>query len=153
MIQGGAVFEERFEDFVGLITAIEKEIQRIKTAELGRFGLRGGDLMCIYNLQKHPEGLTSAELTRLAGIDRAAVSRVVARLSSEGFVEVGEDEAGSTGRYRAPVRLTEKGQAVMVEVDDIIRDVVSTAGSGLSPSRREAMYTSLSSVLEQLKAI
>ena len=147
------MFEERFEDFVGLITAIEKEIQRIKTAELGRFGLRGGDLMCVYNLQKHPEGLTSAELARLAGIDRAAVSRVVGRLSAEGFVGVGEDEAGSTGRYRAPIRLTEKGHAAMVEVDDIIRNVVSAAGSGLSPSRREEMYSALSSVLEQLKTI
>lgn len=147
------MFEERFEDFVGLITSIEKEIQRIKTAELGRFGLRGGDLMCIYNLQKRPEGLTSAELARLAGIDRAAVSRVVARLSDEGFVEVGEDEPGSTGRYRAPIRLTEKGHAVMVEVDDIIRGVVSAAGSGLSPSNREAMYASLSSVLDKLKTI
>lgn len=147
------MFEERFEDFVGLITAIEKEIQRIKTAELGRFGLRAGDLMCVYNLQKHPAGLTSAELARAAGIDRAAVSRVVTRLSEGGFVEVGQDEGGSSGRYRAPIRLTERGQAVMVEVDDIIRDVVSEAGSGLSPSNREAMYASLSSVLDKLKTI
>ncbi len=147
------MFEERFEDFMGLITAIEKEIQRIKTAELGRFGLRAGDLMCVYHLQKHPEGLTSAELARAVDVDRAAVSRVVARLSDDGFVEVGEDEAGSNGRYRAPIRLTEKGHAVMVEVDDIIRDVVSEAGSGLSPSNREAMYASLSSVLDKLRTI
>ncbi len=147
------MFEERFEDFVGLITAIEKEIQRIKTVELERFGLRAGDLMCVYNLQKCPEGLTSSELARAAGVDRAAVSRVIGRLSDEGFVEVGEHEGGSTGRYRAPVRLTEKGHAVMVEVDDIIREVVSEAGSGLSPSKREAMYASLSSVLERLKTI
>ncbi|WP_321971536.1 MarR family winged helix-turn-helix transcriptional regulator [Paratractidigestivibacter sp.] len=147
------MFEERFEDFVGLIATIEKEIQRIKTAELARFGLRAGDLMCVYNLQKHPEGLTSAELARLAGIDRAAVSRVVCRLSAEGFIEVGEDDGPSNGRYRAPLRLTEKGHAVMVEVDDIIRNVVSAAGSGLSAENREAMYKSLSSVLEQLKNI
>ncbi|WP_444327951.1 MarR family transcriptional regulator, partial [Paratractidigestivibacter sp.] len=93
--------EDRFEGFVGLIAAIEKEIQRIKTAELARFGLRAGDLMCVYNLDKHPEGLTSAELARLAGIDRAAVSRVVSRLTTDGFVEVGEAPAGSSGaRYR-----------------------------------------------------
>lgn len=147
------MFEERFEDFVGLIASIEKEIQRIKTAELARFGLRAGDLMCIYNLQKHPEGLTSAELARVAGIDRAAVSRVVSRLSADGFVEVGDDEGATSGRYRAPLRLTEMGHAVMVEVDDIIRNVVSEAGSGLSPSNREAMYSSLSSVLDHLKTI
>ena len=135
--------EDRFEGFVGLITAIEKEISRIKTAELARFGLRAGDLMCIYNLDKHPEGLTSAELARLAGVDRAAVSRVVARLSADGFIEVGEAADGSVGaRYRAPVTLTEKGKVALVE-----------AGGGLTASRRQAMYASMESVLERLKEI
>ena len=48
--------ESRFEDFVGLIGAIDKEIQRIKTAELARFGLRASDLMVVYYLEKNPEG-------------------------------------------------------------------------------------------------
>ncbi len=148
------MLEERFEDFVGLTTAIEKEIQRIKTAELARFGLRASDLMCVYHLQKHPEGLTSAEISRLASIDRAAVSRVVGRLSDQGFVEVGDEKtADATGRYRALVRLTEKGAAAMLEVDQVIDDVVSRAGSGLTQERREAMYESLSSVLAGLKGI
>ena len=146
--------EDRFEGFVGLVTAIEKEISRIKTAELARFGLRAGDLMCIYNLDKHPEGLTSAELARLAGVDRAAVSRVVARLSADGFIEVGEAADSSVGaRYRAPVKLTEKGKAAMVEVDQIIGRIVDEAGGGLTASRRQAMYASMESVLERLKEI
>ena len=128
------MIEDRFEGFVGLVTAIEKEISRIKTAELARFGLRAGDLMCIYNLDKHPEGLTSAELARLAGVDRAAVSRVVARLSADGFIEVGE-------------------AAAMVEVDQIIGRIVDEAGGGLTASRRQAMYASMESVLERLKEI
>ena len=48
--------ESRFEDFVGLIGAIDKEIQRIKTAELARFGLRASDLMVVYYLEKNPAG-------------------------------------------------------------------------------------------------
>ena len=96
--------ESRFEDFVGLIGAIDKEIQRIKTAELARFGLRASDLMVVYYLEKNPEGLTGADLARLADVDRAAVSRTVTRLAADGFVEVGEEST----RYRAPIRLTDR---------------------------------------------
>lgn len=141
--------ESRFEDFVGLIGAIDKEIQRIKTAELARFGLRASDLMIVHYLQKNPEGLTGADLARLADVDRAAVSRTVSRLAEEGFVEVGE----ATSRYRAPVRLTEKGYAVMTEASQIISDVVRKAGGGLIDEQRRALYASLSSVLSQLREI
>ena len=141
--------ESRVEDCVFLIGAIDKEIQRIKTAELARFGLRASDLMIVHYLQKNPEGLTGADLARLADVDRAAVSRTVSRLAEEGFVEVGE----ATSRYRAPVRLTEKGYAVMTEASQIISDVVRKAGGGLIDEQRRALYASLSSVLSQLREI
>lgn len=144
--------EARFRDFVGLIGAIDKEIQRIKTTELARFGLRASDLMVVFFLERNPEGLTAAELSRMADIDRAAVSRVVARLSADGFVEVGEGGEGST-RYRAPIRLTEKGYMAMTEVNQLIDAIVDRAGGDLTESQREGLYTSLASVLSQLKKI
>ena len=138
--------ESRFEDFVGLIGAIDKEIQRIKTAELARFGLRASDLMVVYYLEKNPEGLTGA---RLADVDRAAVSRTVTRLAADGFVEVGEEST----RYRAPIRLTEKGYAAMAEVNGLISQIVRQAGGGLMDEQRRALYASLESVLGQLRVI
>lgn len=39
--------ETRFEDFVGLISGLYKEIQRIKTSEGARLGLKGSDVMCL----------------------------------------------------------------------------------------------------------
>lgn len=141
--------ESRFEDFVRLIDAIEKEIQRIKTTELARFGLRASDLMVIYYLEKNPEGLTGADLARMADVDRAAISRTVSRLASDGFVEVGEE----LSRYRAPVCLTEKGYAAMAEVNGLISSIVQRAGGGLIEEQRRALYDSLTSVLAQLKTI
>ncbi|MFR3998800.1 MAG: MarR family winged helix-turn-helix transcriptional regulator [Atopobiaceae bacterium] len=141
--------ESRFEDFVGLIGAIDKEIQRIKTAELARFGLRASDLMVVYYLEKNPEGLTGADLARLADVDRAAVSRTVTRLAADGFVEVGEEST----RYRAPIRLTEKGYAAMAEVNGLISQIVRQAGGGLMDEQRRALYASLESVLGQLRVI
>lgn len=50
--------ETRFEDFVGLISGLYKEIQRIKTSEGARLGLKGSDVMCLYYLERSKDGLT-----------------------------------------------------------------------------------------------
>ena len=84
--------ESRFEDFVGIISALNKEIQRIKTAEAHRLGFRGSDVMCLYYLVKHPDGLTASELARMIDVSRAAMSRTIAHLAEDGFVEVGSEE-------------------------------------------------------------
>lgn len=144
--------KSRFEDFVGLISLISKEIQRIKTVEAGKLGLKGSDIMCLYYLGEHEEGLTGAELAREAEVTRAAVSRTLSRLEEEGFVEVcGEEATGS--RYRAPVRLTERGQRVNAEVGEIIRRVVTEVGEELGDIQRVQMYRSLNVILERLRGI
>ena len=63
--------ETRFEDFVGLISGLYKEIQRIKTSEGARLGLKGSDVMCLYYLERSKDGLTGADLARMAGVTRA----------------------------------------------------------------------------------
>lgn len=143
---------ERFEDFVGLITLISKEIARIKTVEAAKLGLKGSDVMCLYYLGQHEEGLTGAELAREVDVTRAAVSRTLAHLEEEGFVEVVE-ERRTGSRYRAPVRLTERGRAATDEVGEIIRRVVNEAGEELGDIQRIQMYRSLNVILERLKGI
>ena len=144
--------ETRFEDFVGIISALNKEIQRIKNAEAHRLGFRGADVMCLYYLVKYPDGLTAAELARLVDVSRAAVSRTVAHLAEDGFVEVGgSDEEAS--RYRAPIRLTEKGYEAARPLDDIIHRVLDEAGGELALRQRMQMYDSLNHILEKLRTI
>ena len=142
--------ETRFEDFVGIISALNKEIQRIKNAEAHRLGFRGADVMCLYYLVKYPDGLTAAELARLVDVSRAAVSRTVAHLAEDGFVEVGgSDEEAS--RYRAPIRLTEKGYEAARPLDDIIHRVLDEAGGELAQRQRMQKYDSLNHILEKLR--
>ena len=43
MDQGDEKEQERFEDFVGVISALSKEIQRIKMAEAAKLGIKGAD--------------------------------------------------------------------------------------------------------------
>ena len=61
--------ETRFEDFVGLISGLYKEIQRIKTSEGARLGLKGSDVMCLYYLER-----ARSRIWR-----RAALSRLMTR--------------------------------------------------------------------------
>ncbi|MDM8271664.1 MarR family winged helix-turn-helix transcriptional regulator [Thermophilibacter provencensis] len=143
--------EKRFEDFVGIISALNKEIQRIKTAEAKRLGFRGSDVMCLYYLVKHPEGLTASELARVVDVSRAAMSRTIAHLAEDGFVEVGDAEEGDASKYRAPVRLTEKGFEAARPLDDIIHRVLDEAGGELAMRERLQMYDSLNHILERLR--
>ena len=140
--------ETRFEDFVGIIGALNKEIQRIKNAEARRLGFRGSDVMCLYYLVKHPEGLTAAELARMVDVSRAAMSRTVAHLAEDGFVEVDGDTT-----YRAPIRLTDKGYEAARPLDDIIHRVLDEAGGELATRQRLQMYDSLNHILEKLRTL
>ena len=142
--------QERFEDYVELIDALSKEIRRIKSAEAERLGFKGADVMCLYYLVKHPEGLTASDLARLADVSRAAMSRTVSRLAEGGLVEVG---AGDSARYRAPVRLTEKGIAATRPIEDIIGRVLASTGSVLSGEQRTQMYDGLNLILERLREV
>lgn len=142
--------ESRFEDFVGIISALSKEIQRIKNAEARRLGFRGADVMCLYYLVKYPDGLTAAELARMVDVSRAAVSRTVAHLAEDGFVEVGGSDDDAS-RYRAPIRLTEKGYEAARPLDDIIHRVLDEAGGELALRQRMQMYDSLNHILERLR--
>ncbi len=143
---------ERFEEFVRLVSSLEKEVQRIRAAECERLGLRGADLMCLYYLGKSGEGMTAAELSRAAGVTRAAVSRTLATLSERGFVEV-DEPAGDARRYRAGVRLTERGREAMSGVEAAVSRVMSTVDSALEDGERAQLYVSMASVLERLKGI
>ncbi len=143
---------ERFEEFVHLVSSLEKEVQRIRAAECERLGLRGADLMCLYYLGKSGEGMTAAELSRAAGVTRAAVSRTLATLSERGFVEV-DEPAGDARRYRAGVRLTERGRGAMSGVEAAVSRVMSAVDSALEDGERAQLYVSMASVLERLKGI
>ena len=141
--------ETRFEDFVGLISGLYKEIQRIKTSEGARLGLKGSDVMCLYYLERSKDGLTGADLARMAGVTRAAVSRTLAHLEEGGYVEVDD----SAVKYRAPVRLTTLGGESMNEADRIIGEVLDATGKAMGVEQREQMYASLRTILDTLREL
>ena len=105
--------------------------------------------MCLYYLERSKDGMTGADLARVAGVTRAAVSRTLAHLEEGGFVEV-DDSGDAAVKYRAPVRLTTLGGESMNEADRIIREVLDTTGKAMGVEQREQMYSSLRTILNTL---
>lgn len=136
---------QRFEDFVTGITVCYKYIQRIKSAEMTEFGLKGTHVMCLFFLHRHPEGLTAAQLCQLCAEDKAAISRSLAVLQDKGFISAGEK------KYRALLHLTDKGEEVAGQLDSLIEQWVDCGGEGLTEEDRTVFYNALAHIAGNLR--
>ena len=54
----------RFETFIIYINQIYRCVQKIKSREMMELGLKGTDVMCLFNLMRSDDGLTSAQRYR-----------------------------------------------------------------------------------------
>ena len=139
---------DRFEAFVSQITVCYKSIQRIKSYEMADLGLKGTHVMCLFFLNRHPEGLTAARLSVLCEEDKAAISRTLTELCERGYISTGEEHK----RYRAAVTLTSAGREVAAAIDLKAEKWVSAIGEGLSDEERAAFYGALSTISANLRA-
>lgn len=136
---------QRFEAFVTGVTVCYKYIQRIKSAEMSEFGLKGTHVMCLFFLHHNPEGLTAAQLCQLCAEDKAAISRTIATLQDQGYID------GSDKKYRAPLTLTPAGKAIAEKIDTLIEQWVSFGGDGLTDKERATFYNTLERISENLR--
>ena len=137
---------ERFEQFTTTITQIYKNLQKVKMQEMADLDLRGTHVMCLFQLNRHKDGLTVTQLSTLCGEDKAATSRTVSELIQKELVTTDPSK-----KYRAPIMLTEKGQEAANHVDKMAAQAVQTCGQGLTDEERESFYRSLSIISDNLK--
>ena len=140
---------QRFETFVTAITQIYRSIQRLKSQEMAPFGLKGTHVMCLFQLQKHPEGLTSAQLSQLCEEDKAAISRAVAELREQNLIE--SPSLKEHRNYRSPLTLTEQGREITQRMDQKILNAVRTAAQGYSAEERSIFYHVLLQIADNLQ--
>ncbi len=141
--------QDRFRLFTTSITRAYKSINRIKNHETRDKGLKGIHVMCMYFLGQSQNGLTSAELARECSEDKAAISRTVAFLTDNGYVE----PACKVGakNYKAALVLTEAGKKVNSALEDCIKKAVDNASQGLSDEDREKFYRIFLSITDNLE--
>ncbi len=139
----------RFEQLSSAVSRIYHYIQKIERVEMEKVGLKGPHVQCMLALSRNPEGLTASQLCTICEKDKAAISRTIGELEKEGML----DRENSTNRYRAILRLTERGMAAAARVDERVRVAVERAGEGLTDSQRSIFYHVLSMISSNLQTI
>ena len=139
---------DRFETFTGSILELNRCVQRLKDMEMKPFGLRANHVMCLYYLGKHPQGLTVTEVAEACREDKAAVSRCLSQLVSQGLV--GGDFPENKRSYRTKLRLTDAGQALVQKLYQRVDAAMAGGSSGLTQAQRDNLYTALELIITNL---
>ena len=142
---------ERFVSFTLLHEEIYKNLQRIKTEYMCRFGLRSSDALPLAILCSHPEGLTAAALAKKCGVDRAVISRALPDLITSGAVRYADGAEARRG-YRARLLLTERGMAIITEMVEFSALVVGEASGEVPAEKMTVFYDVLRTINQNLAA-
>lgn len=131
----------RFKKFIMLIDGVHKCIGRIKNEIAPTLGVKSVHLLWCYDLFKHPEGLTSAELASINMIDRSLVSRELSVLLKGGYAEI--EGSGTKRGYNARILLTDKGRELAAKVEKYAEDFRRAVNEGASEDEIASFYATL----------
>lgn len=130
---------DRFEEFSRTLMAINREITRIKSKHMSKFGLGSTHTMCIVALStKGP--LTAGELASSEDVDKAQMSRVLSDLIKKEYVSIIEDESK---KYKRKYTLTEHGKEMAAEIRSIVQEILSFVDRGLDEDDVNVMHRTL----------
>ena len=87
--------------------------------------------------------MTSAELARECGVDKAFISRITHELEKLGYIDCLQSHPLEL-RYKKKLRLTERGRDIMAAVDEMIDDAVTKLTDGIPDEKIDDFYKVLS---------
>lgn len=137
----------RFEEFQTSIQQVYLELQKLKAVGMQEFGLQASHVMCLYELERHEEGMTAAELASACDINKAAISRSIRTLREKGYVAVSSVPAGKP--YRAKMSLTEMGRQVAQQMNHKILYIIQLMDEQIGRDELDHVYA----VLRQMSAV
>ena len=131
----------RFEKFTLLIDGIHKSINKIKFDTAPYLGVKSVHVFWVYQLSLHPEGLTSAEIAAVSMVDKSLISREIAALKKDGYVEC--EDTGKKRNYNARITLTDKGRELAEKITKEAIYVQSAVDVGISDEELMGFYSTL----------
>ena len=137
---------ERFETFILLIDSIHKSINRVKLDVVQDSSVKSVHTLWLYELLKHPEGLTATEIASKSKIDRSLVSRELRALLKGGYISRA-DSSGKRG-YNERLILTENGMRLAECIAESALLVQQSVSRDISVEELSVFY----SVLERISA-
>lgn len=141
--------QERFFRFTRLIDSLHKSVMRLRLEKAPAFGVKGVHVFWVYELARHPDGLSAAELAQSSKIDRSLVSRELAVLKKQGLVAA--DNAARS--YNAKLRLTEAGKKAAEDIKAIAMEIQSRASAGIPDAELASFYATLEKLSRNLSSI
>ena len=136
----------RFAVFCTQINKISHHIQRIKNHEMKEFNLKGIHCMCLFQLHHNDNQLTLTQLAISCNEDKAAISRVVSQLTTDGYIN-----PAPSNKYRVCLTLTDKGHEVAEQIDVMASNAVEAIGKDMSNEEREYFYKGLANISNNIE--
>ena len=98
----------------------------------------------VLNVLHHQMGQTPAKIAECIGIDRSAITRLVDRLESKGFVEREHDKSD---RRSIKIHMTSLGEQMMARINDLAYQHQMHFLKGLHSSEQRALKVELQKML------
>lgn len=141
---------DRFNTFTTLISRISRNIHKIKTREMSKFGLKSTHVSCLYYLFKNNGKLTAKELCDICKEDKGAISRSLDYLEENGYIFCDEKKEK---RYKSQLCLTEQGKKTAEEIADIIDNILAKSDMGLTKEEMVIFYKCLARLSTNLEEL
>lgn len=141
----------RFEKFTLLIDGIHKSISKLKFDTAPYLGVKSVHVFWVYELSLHPDGLTAAEIAAVSMVDRSLISREIAALKKDGYVEC--EDTGKKRNYNARITLTEKGRELAEKITEEAIYVQSMVDVGITKEELVSFYSTLEKLYDNFSSL
>ena len=141
----------RFEKFTLLIDGIHKSINKLKFDTAPDLGVKSVHVFWVYELSLHPDGLTSAEIAAVSMVDRSLISREIAALKKDGYVEC--EDTGKKRNYNARITLTDKGRELAQRITKEAMYVQSMVDVGITADELVSFYSTLEKLYQNFATL
>lgn len=141
----------RFAEYTALTTNMNRCINKIKKAEMKKFGLKGTQVNCFFALSDREDGVTAKEIVATCCEDKASVSRALKTMAEKGFVRYREETEGK--KYGVPLVLTEKGKEIAAYIDEKIDEYTSYRDGSVTEEELAAFYQTFRKIYRNIKTI
>ena len=142
---------ERFVPFVLYTERISKNIKRLADSKMESYGLRCAHIMGILQLAKSEIGLSSAELSKVCGVDTAFISRITSELMEKNYIS--RDIGPKQGKYKTKFLLTDEGVKIYNVINELLCEFIKKISKNTPVKKLETFYEVLNSIDKELDDI